>query len=156
MGGTLRLTGEPGQKPVKEAGDACIFHADMVAAATDLGPLRIAVPMLPRIANFDDLDPLRAEPGVSLHVVEPGRPIPPVDLIILPGSKATRADLAALRAEGWDIDILAHHRRGGAVLGICGGYQMLGTAIADPDVQQSVFIIAGTGQRMKGYLLYRM
>ena len=97
------------------------------------GAFAIAVPRLPRIANFDDLDPLRAEPGVSLHVVEPGRPIPPADLIILPGSKATRADLAALRGEGWDIDILAHHRRGGAVLGICGGYQMLGTAIADPD-----------------------
>src|SRR5690606_3476844 len=97
------------------------------------GAFTIAVPRLPRIANFDDLDPLRAEPGVSLHIVEPGQPIPPVDLIILPGSKATRADLAALRAEGWDIDILAHHRRGGAVLGICGGYQMLGTAIADPD-----------------------
>jgi adenosylcobyric acid synthase len=97
------------------------------------GALRIAVPRLPRIANFDDLDPLAAEPGVALEIVPPGRPLPLCDLVLLPGSKATRADLAALRAEGWDIDILAHARRGGAVLGLCGGYQMLGRTIADPD-----------------------
>ena len=94
----------------------------------------IAVPRLPRIANFDDLDPLRAEPDVEVVVLEPGSPLPrDADLIILPGSKATRADLAALRANGWDIDIMAHHRAGGRILGICGGYQMLGNAIADPD-----------------------
>ena len=97
------------------------------------GTYVIAVPRLPRIANFDDLDPLRAEPGVRLVIVEPGSPIPSTaDLIILPGSKATRADLAALRANGWDIDIKALHRAGGRILGICGGYQMLGRSIADP------------------------
>jgi adenosylcobyric acid synthase len=102
-------------------------------ALGDQPPLRIAVPRLPRIANFDDLDPLRAEPGVSLDLVPPGRPLPLSDLVLLPGSKATLADLASLRAEGWDIDILAHARRGGHVLGLCAGYQMLGTRVADPD-----------------------
>jgi adenosylcobyric acid synthase len=96
------------------------------------GALRIAVPLLPHIANFDDLDPLRAEPGVSLMLVSPGQPLPLCDLVLLPGSKATLADLAALRREGWDIDIAAHVRRGGHVLGICGGYQILGTRISDP------------------------
>jgi adenosylcobyric acid synthase len=96
------------------------------------GALRIAVPRLPRIANFDDLDPLAAEPAVALDLVAPGRPLPPCDLVLLPGSKATLADLAALRHEGWDIDIKAHARRGGSVIGLCGGYQMLGTRIADP------------------------
>src|SRR5690242_20866249 len=100
-------------------------------ALQDRQPLRIAVPRLPRIANFDDLDPLRAEPAVALELVPPGRALPLADLVLLPGSKATLADLAALRAEGWDIDIIAHRRRGGHVLGICGGYQMLGRRIAD-------------------------
>jgi adenosylcobyric acid synthase len=97
------------------------------------GALSIAVPLLPHIANFDDLDPLRAEPGVSVTLVEPGRPLPPCDLVLLPGSKATLADLAALKREGWDIDIKAHHRRGGYVLGICAGYQMLGRTIRDAE-----------------------
>ncbi|HEY0524193.1 MAG TPA: cobyric acid synthase [Stellaceae bacterium] len=97
------------------------------------GALRIAVPRLPRIANFDDLDPLAAEPGVDLTIVPPGRPLPDADLVILPGSKATIADLDAMRREGWDIDLLAHVRRGGRVLGLCAGYQMLGRRIADPD-----------------------
>jgi adenosylcobyric acid synthase len=93
----------------------------------------VAVPVLPRIANFDDLDPLRAEPGVSVVLVEPGRPIPAeADLVLLPGSKTTLPDLAFLRAQGWDIDILAHRRRGGRVLGLCGGYQMLGMSLSDP------------------------
>jgi adenosylcobyric acid synthase len=96
------------------------------------GRLRIAVPRLPRIANFDDLDPLMAEPAVSVELVPSGRPLPLCDLVLLPGSKSTLSDLAALRAEGWDIDILAHVRRGGAVLGLCAGYQMLGRAVADP------------------------
>jgi adenosylcobyric acid synthase len=97
------------------------------------GPYLIAVPRLPRIANFDDLDPLRAEPGVTLVIVEPGQPLPQAaDLIILPGSKATRADLDALRREGWDIDIRAHRRAGKRVLGLCAGYQMLGHIVADP------------------------
>jgi adenosylcobyric acid synthase len=96
--------------------------------------LRIAVPLLPRISNFDDLDPLRNEPGISVELIEPGHPIPAnADLVLLPGSKTTIDDLAALRAEGWDIDIKAHVRRGGRVLGLCGGYQMLGKKIADPN-----------------------
>jgi adenosylcobyric acid synthase len=95
--------------------------------------LKIAVPRLPRIANFDDLDPLRVEPGVEVVIVPPGRPLPrDAALIILPGSKATIGDLDFLRGEGWDIDILAHRRHGGRVLGICGGYQILGQSIADP------------------------
>ena len=98
------------------------------------GRIKIAVPLLPHIANFDDLDPLRAETGVEVIFVRAGRPLPgDAALVILPGSKATLADLAALRREGWDIDIMAHRRRGGRVLGICGGYQMLGRGIADPD-----------------------
>jgi len=96
--------------------------------------LRIAVPRLPCIANFDDFDPLAAEPDVSLEMIAPGRALPgDADLVILPGWKSTIADLAFLRAQGWDIDIRAHHRRGGHLLGICGGYQLLGRTIADPD-----------------------
>ncbi len=96
--------------------------------------VRIAVPLLPHIANFDDLDPLDAEPAVELVRVRPGSVIPgDADLIVLPGSKATIADLAVLRDSGFDIDIAAHQRRGGIILGLCGGYQMLGRTIADPD-----------------------
>ncbi|CAN5389478.1 cobyric acid synthase [soil metagenome] len=98
------------------------------------GRLLVACPILPRISNFDDLDPLKLEPGVELVMIPPGSPIPAeAALVILPGSKATVADMGAIRAEGWDVDIRAHHRRGGAVLGLCGGYQMLGRRIADPD-----------------------
>jgi adenosylcobyric acid synthase len=94
----------------------------------------IAVPVLARIANFDDLDPLGMEPGVRLVFVRPGEPIPAeTEIVILPGSKSTIGDLAFLRAQGWDTDIKAHVRRGGHVLGLCGGYQMLGRTIADPD-----------------------
>jgi adenosylcobyric acid synthase len=97
------------------------------------GEIIIAVPLLPNIANFDDLDPLKAEKDVRLEFVRPGEPIPPrAHLIILPGSKAAIADLVALRVAGWHIDIAAHLRRGGRVLGICGGYQMMGRLIADP------------------------
>jgi adenosylcobyric acid synthase len=100
---------------------------------TSEGPVKIVVPALPRIANFDDLDPLRAEPGVEIVMVRPGRPLPrDAALVVMPGSKATIADLGFLRCEGWDIDILAHHRQGGQILGLCGGYQMLGQTIADP------------------------
>ena len=96
--------------------------------------LTIAVPMLARIANFDDFDPLTLEPAVRLVMVRPGEPIPAeAALVILPGSKATIPDLAFLRDQGWDIDIAGHLRRGGQVLGICGGYQMLGRRIADPE-----------------------
>jgi adenosylcobyric acid synthase len=94
--------------------------------------IKIAVPRLPRIANFDDLDPLEAEPDVAIDMVAPGRPLPAdADLILLPGSKATRADLQAFIDAGWDIDLKAHVRRGKPVLGICGGFQMLGARVAD-------------------------
>ena len=97
------------------------------------GRIRIAVLVYPRIANFDDFDPLRLEPGVDLVFLGPRQPIPgDTALVILPGSKSTIADLASLREFGWDIDLRAHLRRGGLVLGICGGYQMLGRTIADP------------------------
>jgi adenosylcobyric acid synthase len=103
--------------------------------AVRLEPARklVVCPILPRIANFDDLDPLKLEPDVEVAFVPPGRAIPAeAALVVLPGSKATLADLAALREFGWDVDILAHRRRGGAVLGLCGGYQMLGRRVADP------------------------
>ncbi len=95
--------------------------------------IRIACPVLSRIANFDDLDPLMQEPQVEMLMIQPGTPIPgDVDLVILPGTKSTRGDLEFLRQQGWDIDLAAHLRRGGHVLGICGGYQMLGKSIDDP------------------------
>ena len=98
------------------------------------GTIRIAVPRLAHISNFDDFDPLIAEPDVDLVMVPPGDALPgDAHLVILPGSKATIADLAHLREQGWDIDLAAHVRRGGQILGICGGYQMLGRRIADPD-----------------------
>jgi adenosylcobyric acid synthase len=98
------------------------------------GALKIAVPMLPRIANFDDLDPLMAEKQVELVFVKPGERLPAdAALVIIPGSKATIADLKAMRACGWANDLQGHVRRGGRVIGICGGYQMLGQRICDPD-----------------------
>jgi adenosylcobyric acid synthase len=105
------------------------------------------VPVLARIANFDDLDPLGMEPGVKLVFIRPGEAIPGnADVIIIPGSKSTIGDLAFLRAQGWDIDIKAHVRRGGHVLGLCGGYQMLGRTIADPDgVDGSPGTVEGLG-----------
>jgi adenosylcobyric acid synthase len=103
-------------------------------AAAGAGRLVVAVPVISRIANFDDLDPLGQEPEVDLRLVPPGEPLPAeAQLVILPGSKSTIGDLAFLRAQGWDIDIAAHVRRGGRVLGLCGGYQMMGRSIADPD-----------------------
>ncbi len=112
---------------------------DSVAVGRNTQPrpgaaLRIAVPMLSRIANFDDLDPLVAEPGVDVQFVEPGRALPgDADLVVLPGSKATIGDMRFLRSQGWDVDLHAHLRRGGWLLGLCGGYQMLGRTIRDPD-----------------------
>jgi adenosylcobyric acid synthase len=95
--------------------------------------VRIAIPHLPHIANFDDFDPLRFEPEVQLEFVAPGRPLPlDADLVILPGSKATIADLEFFHAQGWHIDLQAHVRRGGRVLGVCAGYQMLGKLVEDP------------------------
>jgi adenosylcobyric acid synthase len=106
---------------------------DRASPAKPHARIRIAVPILPHIANFDDLDPLEAEPAVELIKVRPGDALPgDAGLVILPGSKATIADLAALRKAGFDIDIVAHLRRGGAVIGLCGGYQMLGRTIRDP------------------------
>ena len=100
---------------------------------SDGGTLTIVVPLLPGISNFDDLDPLRHEPAVRLVTLRSGDALPGnAALVILPGSKTTIADLRALRREGWDGDIAAHVRRGGHVLGLCGGYQMLGQSIADP------------------------
>ncbi len=98
------------------------------------GTLTIAVPLMPGISNFDDLDPLRHEPAVRLVTVASGAALPgDAHLVVLPGSKTTLADLAAFRREGWDIDLAAHVRRGGHVAGLCGGYQMLGRTVADPD-----------------------
>lgn len=98
------------------------------------GAVKIVVPVISRIANFDDLDPLRMEENVTLEFVLPGEVIPgDADVVLLPGTKSTIADLAFFRAQGWDIDLYAHARRGGQVLGICGGYQMLGKIISDPD-----------------------
>ncbi|KIC43131.1 cobalamin biosynthesis protein CobQ [Ruegeria sp. ANG-R] len=98
------------------------------------GACKIVVPQLERMANFDDLDPLSAEPNVSVEIVPAGRPLPgDADMVLLPGSKSTIGDLAYFRAQGWDIDLYAHVRRGGHVLGLCGGYQMLGKTISDPE-----------------------
>ncbi|AYG59451.1 cobyric acid synthase [Rhizobium jaguaris] len=111
------------------------------------GALKIAVPVLPRIANFDDLDPLRAEPDVDLVFVRAGERMPAdAGLVVLPGSKSTIGDLIDLRAQGWDQDIAAHARRGGRVIGICGGYQMLGQMVHDPlGIEGSVTEMPGLG-----------
>jgi adenosylcobyric acid synthase len=123
---------EAGRLPAEDA--VAVERPWRAEAAQDGRPIRIAVPVLSRIANFDDFDPLAAEPDVALDMVTAGRALPgDADLIVLPGSKSTLGDLAFLRAQGWDVDILAHHRRGGQVLGICGGYQMLGREVRDPD-----------------------
>lgn len=121
--------------------------ADLAQATQGEGPLVIAVPMLPRIANFDDLDPLASEPSVQLRMIPRGTPLPAdAKLVVLPGSKATIADLEVLRAEGWDIDLRAHHRRGGLILGLCGGYQFLGKTIADPQgIEGPAGTVAGLG-----------
>ncbi|WP_165074479.1 cobyric acid synthase [Paludisphaera rhizosphaerae] len=110
--------------------DAVVLDAPRAEAP---GRKLVACPILPRIANFDDLDPLKAEPEIELVMIPPGQPIPAAAaLVVLPGSKATLADLAFLREQGWDVDVIAHRRRGGLVLGLCGGFQMLGRRIADP------------------------
>ena len=86
------------------------------------------------MANFDDLDPLVQEDNVQLVMLRAGQAIPgDADLVLIPGGKSTRGDLAFLRAQGWDIDLQAHRRRGGHILGLCGGYQMLGEVITDPE-----------------------
>lgn len=136
--------------------------------------------MLPGIANFDDLDPLELESDVSLVMVRSGEPLPAeAKLVVLPGSKTTIADLVAFRREGWDIDLAAHVRRGGHVIGLCGGYQMLGRSVRDPqgfegprgalglgllDVETELAgdkalspvqgVTAGDGARFKGYEMH--
>ncbi|NOX73274.1 MAG: cobyric acid synthase, partial [Alphaproteobacteria bacterium] len=106
----------------------------MDIASTKGGTFKIAVPRLSRIANFDDLDPMAQEANVSIEIIEAGQPLPgDASLVLIPGSKSTIADLAYFRAQGWHIDLAAHIRRGGHVLGICGGYQMLGRMIIDKD-----------------------
>lgn len=109
--------------------------------------LKVAVPVLSRIANFDDLDPLAAEPEVELVFVKPGNPIPAdAGLVVIPGSKSTIADLKDLCAQSWDGDIKRHVRRGGRVIGICGGYQMLGRRVTDPlGIEGRDHEIAGLG-----------
>jgi adenosylcobyric acid synthase len=124
--------------------DAVVLQRPQVAAD---GRVVIACPITAHIANFDDLDPLRLEPDVDLVMVPPGQPIPAeAALIVLAGSKTTIADLRFVREQGWDIDILAHHRRGRPVLGLCGGYQMLGRTVADPlGVEGPAESVAGLG-----------
>jgi adenosylcobyric acid synthase len=114
--------------------DAVVLQQLAATPAGGRGRVRIAVPLLSRIANFDDFDPLRLEPGVEFSFIPPGTPLPrDADVIILPGSKSTIGDLAFLRAQGWHHDLIAHARAGGRVLGLCGGYQMLGRRVRDPD-----------------------
>ena len=131
-----RHTGWPALGLVPFFGDAHKLPAEDalgLPSERSAGRVKIVVLAYPRIANFDDFDPLRLEPDVDLVFVRPGEPLPgDAALAILPGSKATLADLASLREAGWDVDIHAHLRRGGHVLGICGGYQMLGRSVADP------------------------
>jgi adenosylcobyric acid synthase len=138
-----RESGDPGEAGRAEALGPRFRGDDNNSAKK----VKIAVPHLSRIANFDDLDPLRAEPDVIVEIVPPGKPLPgDADLVILPGSKSTVGDLAFLRAQGWDIDLQAHHRRGGFVLGLCGGYQMLGRSLDDPQgIEGPAGRVAGLG-----------
>lgn len=129
-------TGWPSLGVVPWFSDAWRLPAEdmMDIASRPGGACKIVVPQLPRMANFDDLDPLASEPDVTVEIISQGRPLPgDADLVLIPGSKTTLGDLAFFRAQGWDIDLKAHVRRGGHVLGICGGYQMLGRSIDDPD-----------------------
>lgn len=105
----------------------------LTGRVSDAPVLRVVVPALPRISNHNDFDPLRLHPEVELTFVGPDRPMPPADLVILPGSKSTRSDLEWLRAQGWEAAIQRHLRYGGKLLGICGGFQMLGRFIHDPE-----------------------
>ncbi|MER9854351.1 MULTISPECIES: cobyric acid synthase [unclassified Mesorhizobium] len=116
-------------------------------ASGEARALKVAVPMLGRIANFDDLDPLKAEPQVEVVFVPPGKPLPAdAGLVVIPGSKSTIGDLLKFRENGWDRDLLAHRKRGGHVVGICGGFQMLGRMVRDPDgIEGSVTEAEGLG-----------
>lgn len=110
------------------------------------GDIHVAVPMLSRIANFDDVDPLGLEPDVTVTMVPPGQPLPVADIVLIPGTKSTIADLDFFARQGWDVDLAAHVRRGGRVVGLCGGYQMLGRRVADPDgVEGPIADVDGLG-----------
>jgi len=112
----------------------------------DAGDIHIAVPMLSRIANFDDVDPLGLEADVTVTMVPPGQPLPVADVVLIPGTKSTISDIEFFRAQGWDVDLAAHVRRGGRVIGLCGGYQMLGATLSDPDgVEGRAGTAAGLG-----------
>ena len=130
-------TGWPGFGVLSYFADAWRLPAEDaldIKASPSLGGIKIVCLCLSRMANFDDLDPLAQEKNVELVMLKAGQPIPgDADLVLIPGSKSTRGDLAFLREQGWDIDLYAHRRRGGHILGVCGGYQMLGQSIADPD-----------------------
>lgn len=145
----VEATGWPSLGVIPWFADAWRLPAEdvMDIASTTGGRIKIAVPRLSRIANFDDLDPLAAEPDVSVEIIEQGRPLPgDANLILIPGSKSTIADLAFFRAQGWDVDLHAHIRRGGHVLGVCGGYQMLGREIDDPEgIEGPPTRVAGLG-----------
>lgn len=124
--GVIPWFADAAKLPAEDAAD--------IAGSVEVTGFKIVVPQLSRIANFDDLDPLGLDPNISVHMIPAGQPLPlDADLVLIPGSKSTIGDLAFFRAQGWDIDLAAHVRRGGHVLGICGGYQMLGKEIRDPD-----------------------
>ena len=126
-----------------EAEDALPRNLEPVTAP---GRLRVIVPVLPRISNHTDFDALRLHPQVALRFIGPDEAAPAADLIILPGSKNVRADLAWLRTYGWDKAIARHLRYGGKLIGLCGGFQMLGTAIHDPHgLESEVGSSAGLG-----------
>ena len=134
--------------PAEDGMDIAHKAQDRLSGRTDSARnLHIVCLRLSRIANFDDLDPLIHEPDVRLSMVEAGQPVPAdADLVIIPGSKSTIADLTFIREQGWDIDLMAHYRRGGHIIGICGGYQMLGRRITDPQlIESSVSEIDGLG-----------
>jgi len=132
-------TGRPCAGVIPHFADAAKLPAEDAVALDYVkgdngGAIKIAVPRLSRIANFDDLDPLSSNPDVSVVIVQPGHPLPAdADLILLPGTKSTIGDLEYLREQGWDIDIVAHARQAKRVLGLCGGYQMLGMMVHDPE-----------------------
>ena len=127
--------------------DAVVLQSADMHHADPHSKLLIVVPMLSRIANFDDLDPLKAETNVRLVFVPPGTPIPlHADAVIIPGSKSTIADMRFMSEQGWDHDVIAIARRGGRILGVCGGYQLLGKTINDPDgVEGGTRAINGLG-----------
>jgi adenosylcobyric acid synthase len=127
--GVVPYFAEAGRLPAEDA-----LAVERPPEARKKARIKVAVPVFSRIANFDDLDPLMAEPDVAVDFVKRGRALPgDADLVVLPGSKATLADLAVVREEGWDLDLTAHLRRGGWVLGLCGGFQMLGRRVRDPE-----------------------